>query len=490
MTIFVLVLSFLIFNFSSLICFAENVKEPNVAGMFYPAKPEELSTMVRKFMAEAKKTDLKGKPVILVSPHAGYIYSGPVAAYGYAALAGREFDTVVILAPTHYFGFRGASVYAQGVFRTPLGDVAVDEDSARELLASAPDLLSFDPNVFEREHSLETQIPFLQESLNKGFKVLPVLTGEMTYDECVALARILANVMGRKAVLIVASTDLSHYRPYGEAMVYDKRTAGLISNLDPKGLWDEVAGTGWNVCGIRPVAVALNFALQQEARDIEVLHYANSGDTAGDKDRVVGYLSALITKSEGRNTKTEDIMLTQPEKKRLLEIARETLLAHTSGRKVPLFQGSSPGLNLRRGVFVTLNKGKDLRGCIGVFSAEEPLFKTVSRMTMESSTNDYRFLPVTQEEAGGITIEISVLTEPEEIDDWRKIRLGTDGVIVRRGASSGVFLPQVATETGWELETFLGQLCAQKAGLPWDCYKDPQTKLYTFQAEIFSEKEH
>ncbi len=474
---------------SPLVFAAENIKEPNVAGTFYPSDPKELSFVIQKYMREAQKTIVSGDPVVLISPHAGYIYSGPVAAYGYTVLSQMEFDTVIVLSATHYFDYHGASVYRDGVFRTPLGDLAIDEVLASKLIEKDPKLLFFDPKMFEREHSLETQLPFLQESLKAGFRILPVLIGEMNYDECVLLASYLANITDGKKVLVVASTDLSHYRPYEQAMIYDKKTAGFIRRGDPKGLWDDVAGTGWNVCGIRPVVVALNFAERKEAGSVEVFHYANSGDTAGDKERVVGYLSALITKEAKESMKAEDDMLTQQEKKRLLEIARATLVAHVTGKNVPGFEESLPGLNLRRGVFVTLNKGDELRGCIGVFSSQEALFKTVGQMTLESSTNDYRFSPVTAKEAGDIAIEISVLTEPKEIDDWAKVRLGTDGVIVRRGGASGVFLPQVATETKWDLETFLGQLCSQKAGLPWDCYKDSQTKIYTFQAEIFSEKE-
>lgn len=468
---------------------AEKIKEPNVAGMFYPADPKELSFVIQKYMREAQKTIVSGDPVVLISPHAGYIYSGPVAAYGYAALSQMEFDTVIVLSATHYFEYHGASVYREGFFRTPLGEIAIDAEMSRKLIEKDPKLLFFDPKVFEREHSLETQLPFLQEALKAGFRILPVLIGEMSYDECVLLASYLSNIVDGKKVLVVASTDLSHYRPYEQATVYDMRTAGFIRRGESKELWDDVSGTGWNVCGIRPVAVAMNFAELKEARRVEVFRYANSGDTAGDKERVVGYLSALITKEVKERMKVEDDMLTQQEKKRLLEIARATLVAHVTGKNVPGFEESLPGLNLRRGVFVTLNKGDELRGCIGVFSSQEALYRTVGRMAVEASTNDYRFSPVTAKEAGDITIEISVLTEPKEIDDWAKVRLGTDGVIVRRGVSSGVFLPQVATETKWDLETFLGQLCSQKAGLPWDCYKDPQTKIYTFQAEIFSEKE-
>ena len=175
-------------------------------------------------------------------------------------------------------------------------------------------------------------------------------------------------------------------------------------------------------------------------------------------------------------------MLTNDDKKRLLEIARQTVASVAAGRGVPRFDEKSPGLNLKRGVFVTLTRGRELRGCIGLFGSDEPLYQTVPQMARAACRDDYRFSPIVSGEVPQINISISVLTQPTMIDDWHKIRLGVDGVIVRRGASTGVFLPQVATETGWDLTTFLGELCSQKAGLPPDSYTDPQTKIFIFQA--------
>ena len=186
--------------------------------------------------------------------------------------------------------------------------------------------------------------------------------------------------------------------------------------------------------------------------------------------------------------KGEEEMFNHVEKKRLLEIARQTITEYVANGKIPDFKEDDPQLNIKSGAFVTLHKKGDLRGCIGIFSSNEPIYKTISKMAIESATQDPRFRPVTKEELDKIKIEISVLTEPKLIDDWKKIRLGIDGVIIKNGSRQGVFLPQVATETGWDLETFLAQLCWQKAGLPQDCYKDPKTQIYTFQAIIFSEE--
>lgn len=472
---------------------AENIKEPNVAGIFYPSEKSALSQMIRKYLRAAGQAAFQGKPVVLISPHAGIVYSGPVAAYGFNALSGKSFDTVVILAATHWFSYRGASVYREGFFHTPLGDLEVDNVLASELMAQDKTLLFFEPKYFEQEHSLEVQFPFMQESFEPGFKILPILLGEMSYGECLSLAKYLAKITVGRNVLVIASTDLSHYRTYAQALIYDTKTISFIKLLDAKGLWDAVAQTGWNVCGIRPVVTGLHYAALKGAESVELSKYANSADTAGNKDKVVGYVSVLITKGgalSSREAKKEEVsMFTKEEKKRLLGIARQTIQAHVRGEKPLVFKEDNHALNVRHGAFVTLHKNGQLRGCIGLFTSDEPLYKVISQMALASSTSDYRFPRVTPDELSDIVIEISVLSEPKLIDDWRNIRLGTDGVIIRKGSSSGIFLPQVATQTLWDLETFLGELCSQKAGLPRDSYKDPGTKIYTFQAEIFSEDE-
>lgn len=487
---FVFCFSLFIVNFSLFIAFAKGVKEPNVAGAFYPADKEELTMIVQEYLDRASDGSVISGASVLIVPHAGYVYSGPVAAYGFKAVSGASFDTVIILAASHYFSYPGVSVYKEGMFKTPLGDLTVDSDMAAELLRLAPELIFNEARYFEREHSVEVELPFLQLSLKKGFKIVPLLMGQVSYRQCLDLAGYIFQVMRNKNVLVLVSTDLSHYRAYEEAVGLDKKTIQFIADFDGQGLWDAVEPTGWNVCGIRPVLVGMHIAQLNNTKQIDILKYANSGDTAGDKERVVGYASIVFSKSGKDEEKgRSDAMLTKEDKSRLLEIARSTVRAVVNGEKNPRFDEKSPGLNLKNGAFVTLTNKGSLRGCIGVFSSEDVLYKTIVEMATAACSQDYRFSPVSAKELADIEIEISVLSEPKPIDDWRNIKLGSDGVIVRKGFSSGVFLPQVATETGWGLERFLGELCSQKAGMPRECYKDPETKILTFQADIFNEKE-
>ncbi|MFH1239252.1 MAG: AmmeMemoRadiSam system protein A, partial [bacterium] len=227
-------------------------------------------------------------------------------------------------------------------------------------------------------------------------------------------------------------------------------------------------------------------AKQLGADKINVLKYANSGDVARDKSRVVGYSASAITKTTLEKGGTK--MLNKAQQEQLLKIARQTIETYLTTRKKPDFNITDKDLQDEQGAFVTLHKNGDLKGCIGNIIGRQPLWETVRDMAIESATGDPRFSPVTKEELKDIDIEISVLTKPERVKSADQIIMGTHGVIVRKGFSSGVFLPQVATETGWSKEEFLSYLCSQKAGLPAEAWKDKDTELYIFSAQVFGEK--
>lgn len=495
-----LLLCLICFFFCCVSAFAdEKVKYPNVSGQFYPSSKESLSSQIDNFFEKVKfDSDLADKDILaIISPHAGYIYSGQVAAYGFKAVKDRKYDTVIVLAPSHSFAFKGVSVYREGFLNTPLGNIQIDEELADSLI-SFYQKADFIPEAFNREHSLEVELPFLQKALG-NFKIVPIICGQLDYADTGDLTEAIIKISQGEKVLVVVSTDLSHYHPYLTALEMDSKVISHIKELDALGLWQSNLKGESEACGITPVLVLLNYAKNLGLK-AEVLNYANSGDVTGDKSRVVGYVSAIFFKEDSSQLQPQDLnsgvgvlkgeeeMLNETQKKRLLEIARQSISEYLSTGKLPNFKEDDAVLNLKRGAFVTLHKGGNLRGCIGSFTSSEPLYQVISKMAVESATGDPRFRPVEKEELDDIKIEISVLTEPQLISDWRKIRLGTDGVILRRGFSSGVFLPQVATETGWDLETFLSELCRQKAGLSSDAYKDSNTQLYTFQAYVFSEE--
>ncbi len=465
--------------------FAEEIMKPVVAGSFYPAEPVILAAQIDKYLKEAAPPKVDGDIIALISPHAGYEYSGPVAAYGYKLISDRKFDTVVIIGISHHLAFDGVSILEKGFYETPLGKVPIDAEFTRRLMKFKKDMLYFEPRAFEEEHSMEVQIPFLQRSL-KDFKIVPLIMGKPDYPTCKGLAKALVATIkdGSKKVLIIASTDLSHHLAYRDAVKKDQVTLSEIIHLDAERLAIKISEGECELCGSGPVLTALLAGKELGANRVKVLKYANSGDTAGDKTRVVGYGSAAIYREE-------ENMLNDGQKKRLIDIARKTMEAYIKEGKITEFEEEDPALLKVQGAFVTLRKGSagggELRGCIGNIIGQEPLYLTVRDMAIESATRDPRFTPVTAAELKDIKIEISVLSEPKAVTKVDEIKMGTHGVILKQGFSSAVYLPQVATETGWTRDEFLANL-SHKAGLPPNAWKEKRTELFTFTAQVFEEE--
>lgn len=503
------------------ICAAQqegDILNPQVSGKFYPKEPEVLARMVDGFIEEARVPEIDGRIIALISPHAGYRYSGAVAGHGYRAIRNAGYKTVIVVAFNHRWHFEGASVYDRGGYKTPLGVVEVDTKMAGELIAAHEKIRYYLPG-FIAEHSLETQIPFLQRSL-KDFRIVPIVFGDSSYASCQVLAKAIKKVTaGRDDVLIVASTDMSHFHPYDEAVRMDRECLDVINTLDVKLLRKKISGRSCELCGIAPVTTVLLAVGGMEDVRIATLKYANSGDVTGDRSKVVGYGSlavyrqrkdepagekkepaagkkegqqggAVSGKKEKEEKKKEDKkMLNDDQKRKLLKIARSSIEEYLrSGQKITLDE-NDPDLKQAQGAFVTLKRGETLRGCIGNLAASTPLYETVREMAIAAACGDPRFPGLGVPELKEVMIEISVLSPLEKIDSAEEIKIGEHGVLVRKDFASGVFLPQVATETGWTKEEFLSNLCSHKAGLPPDAWKKGDIDIYVFTAEVFSENE-
>lgn len=446
------------------------VKEPSVAGTFYPAEKEVLREMVDTFLSKAHRVSHSGKLIALISPHAGYQFSGQVAACAYNQLKGRDIDAVIVIGSSHFKSFNGASVYGKGKFRTPLGDVMIDEHLAGRLI-SAKDHVVFSPDVFEREHSIEVQIPFLQRTLRE-FKIVPILIGAPTKESFSSLIENLTKLlMEQKNAVIVASTDLSHFHNDHDAKLMDKRVIGAIETLSVEELFSYLQkGTG-ELCGAYPVIVTMVVAQRLGANRGILLKYAHSGDVTGDMSHVVGYAAMGIYRSD----------LTREEKEEILFIARKTVEEYVATGKAPSFDVKHPKLRVNGAAFVTVKKGGSLRGCIGHIKPVMPLYQSVIKNAIAASSSDPRFPPMKKEELKDIEVEVSVLSPLEPLKDARTIQIGKHGLYIVKGMQGGLLLPQVAVEYGWDPNTFLEQVCV-KAGLPKDAWKDAD--LYTFTAEI------
>ncbi len=471
-----------------------DIKNSDLAGTWYPRSKAELTTLLESYLSSASPDKMSGQIFAIISPHAGYQFSGPVAAYGFKAVQGKDIKTVIIIGFSHRQYFDGISVYSKGAWRTPLGDLSIDEALADKLI-SKNKRIRFEPGLFDGENSVEMQIPFIQ-LVFKNAKIVPIAFGTQEYSDAEILAESVAAVLKERSdVLIVASTDLSHYHSYAEANSIDSNLITVLNKMKAKELYDGAVLGTCELCGMMPVTATLLASGKLGFNSIKIIKYANSGDTYGDKSKVVGYLSAAIYKKcivdsgeRIERKKDKESIFSDAQKKRLLQIARESIESYVKDGKRKNFSESDPILNEKMGAFVTLHEKGELRGCIGNIVGQGPLYKTAADMAIEAATGDPRFPTLSTNETDKVNIEISVLTPLKKVSSYKDVNIPGDGVLIRSGLRSGVFLPQVATETGWDREQFLTYLCAHKAGLPPDAWKDPNTEIYVFSAEVFAEK--
>jgi len=474
----------------------EHIRKPAVSGKFYPANKDELSSTINNFILEAELLTIEGEIKGLIVPHAGYQFSGQVAAYAYKTLEKQAIDTIILIGPSHYEQFEGASVYSKGYYETPLGKIKVDEKVAQKVIDSSKKI-SFRESIHIDEHSLEVQLPFLQKVLNNDFKIVPIIIGNQSKTVDI-LIKALKQVID-KNTLIIASSDLSHYPSYEDAKYADNKVIKAILTKNKADLkqsiselmQENIPNLQTCACGQEAIEVLMELMKGKEAR---LLKYANSADSfAGKntKERVVGYSAiAFFEKKEAKkeNKAEIEIEFSNLEKEKLLAIAKSAVEIYIRQGKTVQLSSEFTNLEKHLGAFVTLRKYGQLRGCIGSFVSNQPLYLVIRDMAIAAATQDARFNAVKEDELDDLEYEISILSPLKKVSNWKEIEIGKHGVQIRKGINSGVFLPQVATDNNWDLETFLSTLCEQKAGLPANCFKDSNTDLYVFTAKIFQEQ--
>jgi AmmeMemoRadiSam system protein B/AmmeMemoRadiSam system protein A len=486
---------------------AEGAGEPKVrpaavAGSFYPADPQELSKMIDDMLAKAAPPAVDGTIIAAVAPHAGYPYSGPVAAWTYAAIgaqvrAGHKYSRVVVIAPSHYVGFDFTSVYDGDAYTTPLGQVPVDKEFARRLVKMSSTIQLSDKGhqatADAPEHSVEVELPWLEKILG-NFELVPIVMGDQSYASSRALGVALAEMLRNDHdTLVLASSDLSHYHPYADAETIDHKTLHALEAYDyysmSRNFQYRAQGQPgiWEACGGAPIVAAMIYAERLGANKAEVLKYANSGDITGDKSRVVGYSADLFVKSAQGADATTPFSLTGEEKAELLALARKAV-EYMIVNKEP-YAPTAPAsetLNREYGAFTTLTEGGVLRGCVGYTAPIKPLFMTVRDTATLAALRDPRFAPVTAAELPKLAYEISVLSPLRRVTDVEQIKVGRDGLIMKNGNYEGLLLPQVPVEQSWDRDTFLDQTCA-KAGMEVNCWRDENTDIFSFTAVVFNE---
>jgi len=477
-----------------------DVRLPAVEGKFYPQDPQKLKQAIQQFLQDSKVFPLEN-PIALVAPHAGYIYGGQIAADAYRQVMGRSYDVIVILGVNHTTaGFSGVSLSDYQAFRTPLGDIPVDEKIIAALLSECRDCTR-DRAVHVREHSIEVQLPFVQVLFPKA-KIVPAILHPPDLNMCTRFGQALAKVLKGRRALIVISSDLSHYPDSENAAKADRATLKAIATLDPGKVASlmrdlSLPNLDTRACGEASILAGLTAAKALGATRAVVVGYANSGDVpVGDRSRTVGYGAMVLAPGSSQSdTKILDraaprskaIPLRDTEKMLLLKLARSTIQRYLSTETVPLARNFPVRLEFPQGAFVTVKKDGHLRGCIGHMLPDCELCKMVSAMALLAAFEDPRFPPLQMGELGNIEIEISVLTPMKSIASPDEIKVGRDGIHISKAGKSAVFLPQVATENNWDRTEMLENLCV-KGAMPAGCWKQ-NASLQIFQADVFSESQ-
>jgi AmmeMemoRadiSam system protein B/AmmeMemoRadiSam system protein A len=470
-------LSLLPFFICVLFLWPQGTRKPIVAGSFYHNDADRLSNQIDAFLQNVKRGSFpSGKILALIAPHAGYGYSGQVAAHAYRLVQGKDYQTAVIIGPSHRLGFKGCSIYPKGAYETPLGTVEVNESLASEL--SKATRFKYVSQAHQQEHSIEVQIPFIQKVLPRA-KIVPVLMGIQSRKTITILANALSEVLPGKKALVIASTDLSHFFPKQKANETDSSTISLIQSFETDSLINKLVSRENIMCGGGPVVSTLLYAQSRGEPGVEILQYADSSDAGASPSQVVGYLSAILYLKNPESSSR----LSAGVQKELLHLARSAINHFIKEKRVVDYRTQNTDLLTKKGAFVTLKKKGSLRGCIGFIEPVFPLYKTVIRAAIYAACQDQRFPPVTAEELKDLEIEISILTVPERVHDPLLIEVGKHGLIISQGDHKGILLPQVPVENNWSRKEFLERAC-MKAGLPRDAWTSG-ADIYIFEALVF-----
>ena len=476
---------------------APSVRPATQANRFYTGDARELSEEVDSFLALHKDDAKYNHVAALIVPHAGYYFSGNVAASAYMAIdAKKQYKRIFLLGPSHHEWLDGASVNTEAdYYATPLGKVKVDHETAIKLTTDYTDFI-YRPEAHDREHCLEVQLPFLQRRFKEVPPIVPIVISTNDYDKLKRLSHVLKPYFNDENLFVISS-DFSHYPSYEDACEADAKTGKAVESGDVEKFIATInanARSGkrnlhTSACG--EFAIITLMLMLDNQYEVKHLMYQNSGDIDNhDHSRVVGYHSFAILRngqnSSGQTQANTDFSLSAEDKKMLKDIALQSIKDSLNGKSVSVRESplqKYPMLNKKCGAFVSLHKHGHLRGCIGHFGEDYPLHEIVAEMARTAAFEDPRFMPVTRDELDDLDIEISVLTPMRRIQSLDEFELHRHGIYIKKGYRSGTFLPQVADEVNWTKEELVGHCSQDKAGLGWDGWKDAE--LYVYEAIVF-----
>ena len=455
----------------------QGIRKPVWAGQFYEKDASRLSSEIDSYLKNVKTVSaVSGEIRAIIVPHAGYVFSAQTAACAYSLVQGKNYDAVVIIGPSHRIGFAGCSVYPQGGFETPLGVAKVDAALAAEIMKVSG--FSYIPEAHEQEHSIEVQVPFIQKVLPQA-AIVPIVMGYQTKKTITTLAEALARVLAQKNILVVVSTDMSHFLPKSKASEVDAKTISLVKSLKVESLIRAVEAGENILCGGGPVAATLLYLQKKGPVKAEILGYADSTAAGGPDNRVVGYMAAALTLDDP----PQEFSLSQEDRRELLDLARSAVITFVREKIEIGYETRNPNLLSPKGAFVTLKKNGRLRGCIGFIEPLFPLYKAIVRGAIYAAVEDRRFEPVSPGELDSLEYEISVLTPLKQIYNPNLVQVGKHGLVISQKGRKGLLLPQVPIENGWDRDQFLEETCL-KAGLPPDAWKRG-ADIFVFEAIVF-----
>jgi MEMO1 family protein len=475
-------------------------RQPVAAGRFYPADKEILTKELDELFAACTLTEGNQRVRAIIAPHAGYIYSGKIAASAYSTIpANAKYKNIFVIGSSHVMSFEGASVYNSGDYITPIGKVPVNREIASAII-NRNKVFNFTEKAHDQEHSIEVQLPFIQSHFKDLIPIIPIIIGTNNLEILKNIAEELRPWFNDDNLFVISS-DFSHYPPYKEAIEIDNLTARSIITGKPKVFLSTLQSNGTtetkglltSMCGWTSGLVLLYLSEGNKKLEYKLIDYCNSGDyKESGKDQVVGYNAIVLfdklTKKEDTPEEKQELEFSADEKKQLFSIARNAILERLKGTKLPEPDAKDipEKLKLQMGVFVTLKINGELRGCIGRFISSDPLYELTKASARSSAFEDPRFGPLSLEEYNKVEVEITVLGPLKKIENINEIVLGKHGIYIKKDLRAGTMLPQVATENHWSREEFLGYTSRDKAGIGWDGWKNAE--IYIYEGIVLEEK--
>jgi len=472
-----------------------SIRKPVYAGTWYSAEPDVLKNDLITYLKQAEVEEHDNKPRIVLVPHPGLVFGGKTQAYSYKALSRWKYRNVFIIGVSHRAYFSGISIGDYDYYETPLGNLKVNRDIVSFLMNRSSQFV-FDKESQTKEHSLEVQMPFIRHIFGDEVSIIPIIMSGNDNEQYKYVVDSIYDAISDDDLIIISS-DLSHYPKYDDAKIIDLETIQAFMSLNIAEMENKIERMKLELlnvpstfaCGEDAMKVAIYLSNRLYLDKVKLLHYENSGEAKdSDKEHVVGYASVVIFSSPEERI-AEKLLISDEDKILALQIARKSIKAAFNEEVIEHYIPEGSVLNEIHGVFVTLRKNGELKGCVGDFEPNSFLKDAICEIAVKSAFSDSRFKALDEDELGDIEIEISVLSKLQEIESYKDFIPGKHGILIADGERSGTYLPQVAVEQEWNRDQMLENVTVEKAGLKSMSWKEGKYLMYTYTANVFAENE-